>query len=139
MYKDIYIKIRDLLEAVADIKEVNIFNDGNFSRYPAINITSISKTRERTAPCMIDENGNISLVVYQEINVDNTGAERGDYIILNLIDQIDDVFDNNSTLDGLLDDITLDNASMGYMNRELNFRTWNINLKYKALKQLSNN
>lgn len=138
MYKTIYLKIKELLSGITDIKEVNIFNDGNFNKYPAINITSISKNRERVATCMIEENGVINLTLFQEINYYNTGSEQGDFIILNLIDQIDDVFDSNSTLDGLLQDITLNSANMGYVNRELNFRTYNITLTYKSLKQISN-
>jgi len=138
MYKEIYLKIMSLLKGISGIKEVNLFDDGNFNKYPAINITSISKNRERTATCMIEENGIISLTLFQEINSSNMGSAQGNTIILNLIEAIDDVFDENSSLGGLVDDITLDTASMGYMNRELNFRTYNITLSYKYLKQISN-
>lgn len=138
MYINIFKKIRELLSEIDDIKEINIFNDGNFNKYPAINITSLSKSRERTATCMIEENGSIELTLFQEINYSNMGASQGEAIILDLIDQIDDVFDTNSTLDGLLQDITLASASMGFLNRELNFRTYNLTLNYKSLKQISN-
>lgn len=137
MYKEIYETIQDLLQTISDIKEVNIFNDGNFSAYPAVNITSISKSRERTGTCKIEENGTITLVLFQEINADNMGAEQGENIILDLIDDIDDVFDTNHSLNGLVDDVTLSDAELGFTDRELNFRTYNITLSYKLLKQLT--
>jgi hypothetical protein len=138
MYKEIYLKIRELLKGIDGIEEVNIFDDGNFNKYPAINITNITKNRARTATYMIEENGTIDLVLFQEITYNNMGFAQGNVIILNLIEAIDDIFDENSDLDGLVDDITLERASMGYVNRELNFRTYNISLSYKLLKQISN-
>lgn len=138
MYKEIYDKIQDLLETITDLKVVNVFNSGSFSAYPAINITSITKSRQRVATCMIEENGTISLVLYQEINEMNRGAEKGEQVILNIIDDIDDIFDTNHDLDGLVDDITLTDASLGYVDTALNCRTYNITLSYKLLKQLTN-
>lgn len=138
MYKQIYDKIKELLTGIADLEVVNTFNSGNFEAYPAINIVSLSKTRQRKATCLFEEEGTISLILYQEINADNRGAEKGEDVVLNIIDDIDDVFDNNSSLDGLVSDITLTNAEMGYLDRENNHRTYNITLSYKLLKQITN-
>lgn len=138
MYKQIYDKIKELLETIEDVEVVNTFNSGNFDAYPAINIVSLSKSRQRKATCLFEEEGNISLVLFQEINSANRGAKNGEDVILNIIDDIDDLFDTNSTLGGLVDDVTLTSAELGYVDRETNHRTYNITLSYKLLKQITN-
>lgn len=136
MYKQIYEKIKELLETIPEIMSVNTFNNGNFEAFPAINITSISKSRDWTSTCTIEENGTISLILYQEINKDGMGAVKGESIVLDIIDQIDDLFDANYSLGGLVDSMTLSNAELGFVDRELNYRTYNITLSYKLLKQV---
>jgi hypothetical protein len=133
-YKNIYLKIKELLETITDVKEVNTFNDGKFLKYPAINITGLSKSRERTSTCTLEENGVINLVLYQEINSENRGAKNGEDLILDLMDDLNTLFDTNHKLDGLVDDITLSTAELGFVDRELNFRTYNLSLNYKKLE-----
>lgn len=136
MYKEIYDKIKSLLETITDIKQVSIFNNGIFDAYPAINITNLTKTRVSTTHCTIEEDGQIILNLYQEINADNKGAYDGEIVVLNLMDNIDDIFDKNPTLDGLVDDITLTNAETGFAEGQVNMRVYRFTLSYKLLKQI---
>lgn len=140
MYKEIYQAIKTILDGVPEIEQVSMYNNGKFEAYPAVNISSITRDREYSSigNCHIQEEGEIVLTVFQEINAQARGAEDGEAIVVDLMDKIDNAFDGNVSLGGYLKDLIIKSTSLGFQNIQTNTRTYNITLAYKAMKYVGN-
>lgn len=139
-YKNFFNEIKTKLETIPELKRVSIFNNADISSgFPFVNISGFSKTREKTATCLIEENGNVELTLYQEINADNSGAVRGNNVVLDIMQKIDNVIDTNPTMNNQVDFIQLTNGQMGYVDTTLNCRTYQFTLSYKTNVKISIN
>ncbi|NCD40555.1 MAG: hypothetical protein EOL88_00535 [Bacteroidia bacterium] len=128
--------IYNKLKAIDGIKEVYKYNKGSFEEYPVAVILGSENTKTRESVKTINKTYNFRVRIYQEVNEDARGQEQGEDLLNTLADTIDNAFDEDDTLGGVCDDVSMSSAFM-WEDRELMMRVLEVTLECKKLKQLT--
>lgn len=112
------------------------FNKGSFDKYPVAVILGSDCEREKESVKTIIKTYKFKVKVLQEINEEARGQEDGEALLISLADLIDDAFENDDTLGGICDDVSLTSAFM-WEDRELLMRGVDLQIVCRKLKQIS--
>jgi len=129
----IYNKLNSITGLVGNVYK---FNKGGFDKYPVAVILGSDCDREKDSVKTIKKTYKFKVKILQEVNEEARGQEAGESLLINLADLIDDAFENDDTLGGICDDVSLTSVFM-WEDRELLMRGVDLQIDCRKLKQIS--
>lgn len=136
MNKDILNAIFAKLETISKISEVFKYNKGQIDNYPTAIISNFRGEKERTSVKTIEKKYKYTVKIYQEIKSELRDIEANEDLMLDIVSDIDNAFDTDDSLGGVVDDINCTNA-MVFEDRELLMLVAEIEITCLKLKQLT--
>lgn len=130
-------QIYDLLSAVENIQSVYKYNKPNLGGFPVALIIGADIEKEDVSVKSVLKKYRIKIKICQEITDDNRGHEEGDKLLVDLSGEIEDIFDNNFTINNTVDNSNIRNISFDYAEEGVIMRVLNIDLECIKLKKLS--
>lgn len=118
------------------IEAVFKYNKGHFTKFPTAVILGSDNTKQRESIKTIKKTYKFKVQIFQEINQDARGQESGEDVIIAIGDRIDDMFDEDDTLGGICDDVSVV-SSYAWDDRELLMRVLQLEVVCTKLKQLN--
>lgn len=118
------------------IEAVFKYNKGHFTKFPTAVILGSDNTKQRESIKTIKKTYKFKVQIFQEINQEARGQESGEDVIIAIGDRIDDMFDEDDTLGGICDDVSVV-SSYAWDDRELLMRVLQLEVVCTKLKQLN--
>lgn len=128
--------IYNKLNSIEGIKEVYKYNKGHFTKYPVAVILGSESEKEFESVKTIMKTYRFTVQVLQEINEEARGMSAGEEILIKLSDTIENAFDEDDELGGVVDDVNVSGAFI-YEDREVQQRVLELTIECKKLKQLT--
>ena len=117
------------------IEEVFKYNKGHFNKFPVAVILGSDNSKQRESIKTIKKTYKFKVQIFQEVNENARGQKDGEDVLIYIGDQIDNEFDQDDTLGGVCDDVTI-TSSYTWEDRELLMRILQIEIVCTKLKQL---
>lgn len=137
MRAEIIQAIYNKLNAIDELQgNVFKYSKSGFDKYPVAVILGSENSKERESTATIMKTYKFKVQVLQEVNEQARGTEDGETLLVRLCDIIDNDFDEDDTLGGVCDDVSLGSAFI-WEDRELLMRGLDLEITCKKLKQLT--
>ncbi|MCX6795806.1 MAG: hypothetical protein NT165_03745 [Candidatus Falkowbacteria bacterium] len=127
----LYVKLSNM----EGIEAVFKYNKGHFTKFPTAVILGSDNTKQRESIKTVKKTYKFKVQIFQEINQEARGQESGEDVVIAIGDRIDDMFDEDDTLGGVCDDVSVI-SSYAWDDRELLMRVLQLEVVCTKLKQL---
>jgi len=129
--------IYNKLNGIADLTgKVYKYNKGHFVKYPVAIILGSENEKDQESVKTVKKTYKFKVQILQEVNEQARGTEAGEELLIRLVDIIDNLFDDDDTLGGVCDDVSLASAFI-WEDRELLMRGVDLQINCWKLKQLT--
>lgn len=136
MRSEILNAIFNKLYNIDGIEEVFKYNKGHFTKFPVAVILGSENSKKRESVKTIKKTYRFKVQIIQEVNEHARGQRDGEDLLISIGDQIDNEFDNDDTLGGVCDDVSVA-SSFAWEDRELLMRILQMEIVCVKLKQLT--
>ncbi len=129
----IYNKLNGISELTGKVYK---FNKSQFDAYPVAVILGSENEKQRESVKTLLKTYRFKVQVLQEVNEEARGQEDGETLLVRLSDIIDNLFDDDDTLGGVCDDVSVTSTFI-WEDRELMMRGLDLQIVCRKLKQLT--